>query len=237
VTTAFLSYIDIHAKLEQMRAEEADHRESTEDRYRFHEIVSADDPELAFAPRWQRRLCRTEMDRGAWYCLVAHDLATGTKVGHVWSTTESASGLRNGIANVRLAPDEVYVWDLYIDPAHRNLVLSQEIGRALIRTFDARGKRWGLTHVLFDNAASVMWHHLFGFDVAQLVNFVRIGERVLWKVPFGESPRFGPLSRAGRHSLDDPPDPFGLSFVPSPEHQLQRAQLRGLRRRGHELDR
>jgi GNAT superfamily N-acetyltransferase len=229
VVTAFVTYIDIPGKLGQLAA-----LDPSTSRYRFHEITSSADPMLGFAPHWQRRLCRTHMDAGFWYCLVAVDPETDAKVGHVWTTTESANGRLNGMLDVRLAPDEVYVWDLFIDPAHRNLVLSQEMGEALIRTFEARGKRWGLTHVRYDNAASVMWHHLFGFDAAQVVNFVQVGDRLLQKLPFGESPRFGPVSRRGRHSTLDPADPFGLSFVPSPDHQLDRAALRGLRRRGHE---
>jgi GNAT superfamily N-acetyltransferase len=236
VSTAFLTYIDIATKLTQMEEEDAARREERVERYRFHEITSAADPELDFAPAWQREMCKTEMATGAWYCLVAYDGETGEKVGHVWATTESTRGLRNGIMDVTLAPDEAYVWDLFIDPAHRRMVLSQEIGHALIRTFHSRGKRWGLTHVLFDNAASVLWHHMFGFNVAQLFNFVKIGDRILWKVPLGESPRYGPLSSDGRHAQPDPPDPFGLSFVPAADPQLDRSQIRGMRRRGHEHD-
>jgi hypothetical protein len=134
--------------------------------------------------------------------------------------------------NVRLRPDEVYVWDLFIDPAHRNMVLSQEMGFALVRTFVARGASYGLTHVLHSNSGSILWHHLFGFGVVQTFNFFHIGDRILWKIPFGECPRFGPLSRQGRHSQAEPEPFFGTALIPSADQAITRAQLRALRRRG-----
>jgi GNAT superfamily N-acetyltransferase len=228
--TAFLTYIDIPAKL--ARAGEGEGVAVGEDaEYRFHEITSADDPELAFAPGWQRRLCRTHMATGEWYCLVAYETATGAKVGHVWATTASTRGLLNGVVDVRLAPDEVYVWDLFIDPAHRRLGLSQAMGWALIHTFAARQKRWGLTHVLYENAPSIMWHHVFGFAWMQVFNYIHIGDRIWWKIPFATCPSFGPLSRHGRHDSAQPGDPFGGALVPSSDQGITREQIRSLRRR------
>jgi hypothetical protein len=227
--TAYLTYISVDAKAATAgKGEGVSTGEDAE--YRFHEITSADDPALSFAPRWQRRMCRTHMPTGAWYCLVAYDAATGDKVGHVWSTTTSSNGLFNGVANVKLYPDEVYVWDLYIDPGHRGLGLSQAMGWALIRTYAARDKHWGFTHVVYDNAPSILWHHMFGFSWMQLFNYVQIGDRITWKLPFATCPSFGPLSRHGRHSSPDAPDPFGGSLLPS-DGTVTREQIRALRRR------
>ncbi len=228
--TAYLTYINIPEKLTQIGALEAEAEPGTET-YRFHEITSADDPELAFAPAWQRRLCATHMASGAWYCLVAYERETGRKVAHVWTTTETTRGLLNGVMNLKLAPDEVYVWDLFIDASHRGLGLGQSLGRALIRTFDARGKRWGLTHVLYDNAPSILWHHMFGFSWMQLFNYIKIGDRIWLKVPYAECPRFGPLSPQGRHSMAEPDDPFGGALVPAADAPVTRLTIKGLRRR------
>jgi L-amino acid N-acyltransferase YncA len=227
--TAYLTYISAQAKMTTAGTGEGV-ATGDEEEYRFHEITSPDDPALAFAPRWQRRLCRTHMPTGAWYCLVAYEAASGKKVGHIWSTTTSSKGLFNGVVNVKLFPDEVYVWDLYIDPSHRRLGLSQAMGWALIRSYDARGKRYGLTHVLYENAPSVLWHHMFGFSWLQLFNYIQIGDRIWWKVPFATCPTFGPLSRDGRHSLPHPPDPFGGSLLPS-DGTVTRDQIRSLRQR------
>jgi ribosomal protein S18 acetylase RimI-like enzyme len=228
--TAYLTYISGPAKMETAGQGEGV-ATGEEEEYRFHEITSADDPALAFAPSWQRRLCQTHMPTGEWYCLVAYEASTGQKVGHVWCTTTSSKGLLNGMVNIKLHPDEVYVWDLYIDPSHRRLGLSQAMGWALVRTMVARGKRYGLTHVLYENAASILWHHMFGFSWVQLFNYIEIGDRIWWKVPFGACPAFGPLSRHGRHSMPDPPEPFGGSLLPSADHTVTRDQIRSLRQR------
>ncbi|HKY14735.1 MAG TPA: GNAT family N-acetyltransferase [Microthrixaceae bacterium] len=231
ISTAYLTYMVVAERQERIRLDDGSTAPDGTGPYRFHEITSADDPVLSFAPRWQRRLCRKGMANG-WYCLVAFDRETGAKVGHVWATSESTRGIANGIMNVQLAPDEVYVWDLFIDPAHRQLALSQEMANALVRTFDARGARYGLSHVLYENSASILWHHLFGCAVLQTFNFVHIGERILWKVPLAECPRYGPLSRHGRHSESDPAPCFGAALLPSPDLAITREQLRALRRRG-----
>ena len=228
--TAFLTYIDIEAKVAS-QGEGAGMAVGHDAEYRFHEITSADDPELTFAPAWQRRLCETHMATGEWYCLVAYETDSGAKVGHVWATTASTRGVLNGVFDVRLAPDEVYVWDLFIDPGHRRLGLSQAMGWALIHTFDSRRKRWGLTHVVYENAPSILWHHVFGFSWMQVFNYVQVGDRVWWKIPFSTCPSFGPLSRRGRHAMAEPPDPFGGALVPSPDRGITREQIRSLRHR------
>lgn len=183
--------------------------------YRFKLASDIADPDMAFAPRWQRRLAAGPMARGEWFCLLAFDDDLGgTKVGHVWVTTATSIGLGNGMLNVRLRPDEGYVWDLYIEPEHRKLKLGNAMGQVLVDTFIEQDIKYGYTHVLCDNGPSVMWHHMFGLNGSQTVNCVHIGERYWWKVPFSACPRFGPLSRHGRHDTDPPPDLLGFGLLP-----------------------
>ncbi|MGI9576708.1 MAG: GNAT family N-acetyltransferase [Microthrixaceae bacterium] len=187
----------------------------TPDHYQMTEIISADDPRLSWAPRWQRRLAAGPMERGEWVCLVANDKELdGLRVGHVWVTFASTRSLGNGMLNVNLRDDEAYVWDLFIHPEHRRESLGNAMGQALIDTFGPRGVKWGYTHVLMNNSSSVIWHHMFGFDAAQTVNCVNIGDRFWWKLPFSAAPRFGPLSRHGRHDQDPPQDPMGSGLLP-----------------------
>jgi len=204
--TAFLTYIEM--------APNVGREFETSPQYRLSEVTAADDPAFDLMPRWQAALARDLVVAGRWCHLVAYDTETGDKVGHVWVTLESTSGLANGVMNVRLRHDEAYVFDLFIDPRHRRAALGNAMGQWLIQTFESRGVAWGLTHVMYDNAASVMWHHMFGFNWMQVFNYVHIGDRIWWKVPFGECPRFGPLSRRGRHSMAEPPDPFGGALIP-----------------------
>jgi ribosomal protein S18 acetylase RimI-like enzyme len=207
LSTAYVTYI----KLEGHVGRSFD----TGNNYRFHEVTSADDPALAFAPRWQRRMAAGPLERGEWTCLVAHDTdLDDLRVGHVWSTFVSTYRRGNGMLNVRLAPGEVYVWDLFIHPDHRRESLGNAMGQALIESFEPRGVEWGYTHVLADNTSSVIWHHMFGFNVAQVVNCVNVGERFWWKVPLSAAPRFGPLCRQGRHNSYPAPDPMGPGLLP-----------------------
>jgi ribosomal protein S18 acetylase RimI-like enzyme len=204
IGTAFLTYLHL-----------ADHTvpHDTGGRYRFHEITSGSDPMLArFAPRWQQRLTRRLLDEGAWYALVALD---GDEVAaHVWVASRTVKGRFNGVVDLRLAEDEAYAFDLYIRPGHRRASLGNEMGDRLIRTFKARGIEWAYTHVLFDNPGSVIWHHTFGYNWVQIFNYLTIGPRIWWRLPFGTCPRFGPMSRRGRHSTASPEAPFGGAMLP-----------------------
>lgn len=207
LSTAYVTYIGLQQNLGRPF--------DTGDNYRFEEVTSAEDPALAFAPRWQRRLAAGPMERGEWVCLVAHDTELDDlRVGHVWSTFASTSGLANGMLNVSLRPGEVYVWDLFIHPEHRRESLGNAMGQALIDSFEPRGVEYGYTHVLADNTSSVIWHHMFGFNMAQIVNCVNIGDRFWWKVPFSAAPRFGVLSHRGRHNTEPAPEPMGPGLLP-----------------------
>ena len=98
------------------------------------------------------------------------------------------------------------------------------MGWALIRSYDARGKRFGLTHVLYENASSVLWHHLFGFSWLQLFNYIQIGDRIWWKVPFATCPavrsaltRWAPLVARPAGSVRRLAPPFRRHGHPRPD--------------------
>jgi GNAT superfamily N-acetyltransferase len=186
----------------------------TADGYEIRFVDSADDPAIQDLPSWQKPLARKHIGDGSWAYLLATELATDKKVGHVWVALASPKGIANGMLNVKLAPGEVYVFDLFIDPEHRRASLGNAMGQQLIETFTVRGIEWGLTQVVYDNMPSVMWHHMFGFNWMQVGNYLRFGDRYWLKIPFSESPRYGPLSKRGRHSEDHPGPPFGGSFLP-----------------------
>jgi ribosomal protein S18 acetylase RimI-like enzyme len=207
ISSAYVTYIRL--------ADQVDRRFDIPERYRFHLADDAADPALAFAPRWQRRLAAGPMARGEWFCLLAFDdELDGLRVGHVWVTLASTRGPLTGMLDVRLRNDEAYVWDLYIHPDHRKMSLGNAMGQRLIDTFVDQGVAWGYTHVLDSNTGSVIWHHLFGFSLYQMVNCIHAGDRFWWKVPLSDTPRLGPLSRKGRHNIDPPPDPFGGGLLP-----------------------
>jgi hypothetical protein len=115
---------------------------------------------------------------------------------------------------VRLAPDEVYFFDLYIEPEHRRGGLAWTVADAFFRMYDpsVSDTRYGYSFVEIENSASFLWHHSIGFNVMQSVNMLYFGPRIKWKVPFSDMPRFGPFSKKGRFT--DPRELFGPSIMP-----------------------
>jgi hypothetical protein len=72
---------------------------------------------------------------------------------------------------------------------------------------------YGYGFISYDNVPSIMWHHSVGFQIAQTMNYVEIGPFIKWKIPFSDMPRFGPMSRKGRHT-DPSKDVFGPPLFP-----------------------
>ena len=206
VGTAYLTYIDVAAH--------AGRPFPCPPRYELHQVTARDDPALASLPRWQARQAAALLESGQWVHVVARDRGSGDQVGHVWGSLVSTRGLLNGVVDVRLRPDEAYVFDLFIEPEHRGLALGNAMGQWLIEGYHDRGVDWGITHVDATNDVSLIWHHLFGFRTLQVFKYLHVGDRFWWKIPMSESPRFGPLSRRGRHSSEHAPDPTGGPLPP-----------------------
>jgi hypothetical protein len=205
IGTAFLTFLDIDG----VEPPEVDLPEGLSSRT----ITSSTDPLLArFSPRWQRRLAAPRLDSGDWYVLVILD---GERlIGHFWASMVSTRGLFDGVLNVNVGPDEAYGFDLYLDPEYRRGKIGNFVAHTTIMSLRERNVKVGYTHVLFDNAPSIFWHHGVGFNWVQVVNYVNFGPRIWWKIPFSASPRYGPLSRRGRFDEDDPQMPFGSSMLP-----------------------
>ena len=206
VGSAYLTYIDLVA---------ADPEYVELDEHYTHAVVeSSSDPLFAkVAPRWQRRIAAEKVDAGDWYVLVImHDEKV---IGHFWASVTSTRGLLNGVMDLELVDgEEAYGFDLYLDPEHRRGKIGNWVAWLTITGLRDRGMRWGYTHVLSDNVPSIFWHHGVGFNILQSFNYFNFGPRIWWKLPKSETPMYGPLSRRGRHSGDDPADPFGGSFFP-----------------------
>ncbi len=181
-----------------------------------HVVVESGDHPLVpkITPRWQRRMAIEKLDRGDWYALVL--LYNDDVIGHFWLASASTKGLFNGVMNLTVIPgEEVYGFDLFLHPDHRRGKIGNFVAWHTITLLQDRGYRYGYTHVLSDNVPSIFWHHGVGFNIYQSFNYINIGPRIWWKLPFSETPMYGPLSRKGRFNDPDPPDAFGGSFFPS----------------------
>jgi GNAT superfamily N-acetyltransferase len=206
IGSGFLTYIDLPAAIPPPV--------DLDDRYSYKFVDSSTDPLLGrVAPRWQRRYVGQRMDAGDLIVLVImHD---DRVIGHFWLAFRTLPGLFNGVMNVELIEgEEAYGFDLYIDPEYRRGKIGNWVAWLIITTLCDRDVRYGYTHVLYDNVPSIFWHHGVGFNSLQTFNYFNFGPRIWWKMPFSETPRYGPLSRRGRYNDPEPPDPFGGSMLP-----------------------
>lgn len=164
-------------------------------------VTRADDPHLAqVEPRWRLRSAARDFARGA-YCLLAID--GDRTVGEAWTATQTTSmNPFRGEPWIRLAGDEEYFHSLWVDPACRRRGIALGLAVEYMEQLLVDGEtRWVHVAVHEDNEASIglatlllpMWE-------SQRCTVLRIGPRFCIKVPFTEKPRFGPLSRRGRHS-------------------------------------
>ncbi len=180
-----------------------------------HALIESSDHPLfhSFATPSMRKVAAPRVDAGDWYAIVI--LVDDEVVGHAWFATRSERGLFSGVMNVRLRPEEAYGFDLFIKPEHRRGSLGSYMADIGIPDLKRRGFRYGYTHLLYENIPSMFWHHTTGFNLLQTYNYLRIGPRILWKVPFSETPRYGPISRRGRHNDPERKEPFGGSLFPT----------------------
>ena len=134
-------------------------------------------------------------DRG--FAAVTDD---GRFAGWVWMSRRSHRDAWSGLT-IRLAPDEAYGYALWTPPELR----PKGVARALMITMlhevyadpsIARLYGW----VDRRNRESAMLHRLLGFKDVQEVKRARVLNRVGMKLPRTDKPRFGPLSKDGRHS-------------------------------------
>ena len=119
--------------------------------------------------------------------------------GWVWISTSTHRDPWSGLT-IRLAPDEAYGYALWTPPELRPKGVARALMIAMLReVYDdpqiSRLYGWVDRH----NRESAMLHRLLGFKDVQEVKRVRILNRFGMQAPRTDKPRFGPLSRQGRH--------------------------------------
>jgi hypothetical protein len=187
--------------------------EHPDERCEVRFVTSPDDPALPkLVQRWQMKAAKESLGRGAWRCLVG--FVEGEPVARLWMTEQDERRFVSGNPRIRLAADEVYFFDLYIEPEHRRGGLAWAMADVMFCAYDptVEPKGYVYSFVEIENSASFMWHHSIGFNVLQSVNLFTFGPRIKWKMPFSDMPRFGPFSRHGRFT--DPKELFGPSILP-----------------------
>jgi hypothetical protein len=181
----------------------------------IRKITSGSDPLLErIAAKWQLGRARQQLDSGAWDIIVA--LVDGEPVGRIWETWETERALFSGVPRVKLASDEALMFDLFVEREYRRSNVAMTMAHYFFDVYSPENKP-GLGYVYgfisYDNGPSVLWHHSIGFNVVQTMNYLSIGDRIKWRIPFSDVPRFGPMSKKGRHT-DPSVDLFGTQLMP-----------------------
>ncbi len=179
------------------------------------EITDPDDPllERICFTKYQLRHARRAVGEGRWDVIVA--LKDGEPVGRIWETFGTEKALANGVPRVKLADDEFFMFDLFVEREYRRSGVAFTMADHFFRKYPPGETtyNYGYGFISYDNVPSIMWHHSVGFQIAQTMNYVEIGPFIKWKIPFSDMPRFGPMSRKGRHT-DPSKDVFGPPLFP-----------------------
>lgn len=183
------------------------------------EVNTPDDPILPkiCATKRQLSIAKKATAEGRWNIIVALG-PDGEPAGRIWETYGSERDLANGVPRMRLADDEFLMFDLFVERKYRRSGIAHTMADYFFRKYDPADPATPKMHcgygfVDYENVPSILWHHSIGFQIAQTMNYLVIGPYIKWKMPFSEMPRFGPMSRRGRHT-DPSKDTFGPPLFP-----------------------
>jgi GNAT superfamily N-acetyltransferase len=120
--------------------------------------------------------------------------------GWVWLSRVSHRDPWSGL-HIRIAPDEAYAYAMWVEKADRELGIAGVLMSRLLS--DVRSDRT-ISRVYGwvdrrNREMQLMLRMMYGFTQIQRVWRVRV-PRIGWQVPWSDKPKFGPVSRVGRHS-------------------------------------
>jgi len=179
----------------------------------FREITRPDDPLLPeICAPWQLKVARESLAAGDWDIIVA--VKDGKPIGRIWETWRTERRFLSGIPRVRLADDEIFMFDLFVDREHRRGNVAMTMAHYFFEKYtSSETVMYIYGFISYENAPSILWHDAIGFNVVQTMNYLSIGDRIKWRLPFSDVPRFGPLSKKGRHT-DPDAALFGTALLP-----------------------
>jgi hypothetical protein len=192
--------------------------ERVESEFEVVEVTSASDPLFAkVCAKWQQPWARGEMENGTLTIIVA--TKDGEPIGRIWeSKAPFHRSLTSGVPRLHLAKDEFFMFDLFVEREYRRSNIGMTMADYFFRRYapDEIGDtmKYGYGFISYENGPSILWHHSIGFNVAQTINYLAIGDRIKWRIPFSDVPRFGPMSRKGRYN-DPEKELFGTAIFPN----------------------
>lgn len=208
VQSAFVVYVT---------ARDSPAAERVQSEFEVREVTEASDPLVSkVCPKWQRSWADQMFAEKRLTIIVA--LKDGEPIGRIWELRGDNTSFFSGVPRVRQAPDEFFMFDLFVEREYRRSNIGMTMADYFFRKYskEALGStfKYGYGFISYENGPSIIWHHSIGFNVAQTINYLAIGERIKWRIPFSDVPRFGPLSRKGRHN-DPDKELFGTALFPN----------------------
>lgn len=185
----------------------ADDKVPAGDDFRFKVVRDPTDPHLRQLETPERlEQMKGPFARGTFVILAIH-IPTDRAIGKMWimTRTPEAGDAKRGMLPIHLARDEVFLFDLWVDPEFRRqavgFTMAYELGAAVDAYFpDAR---WVYGYAHKDNEASRnLMELLYGMWPVQEITEIEVGLSYVNMVPNSDSPKFGPFSKKGRHSGD-----------------------------------
>jgi len=182
--------------------------DSIDPEFEIVEVNTPDDPILPkiCANKRQLKIAQQAMREGRWNIIVALNAAK-EPVGRIWETNETEKAFTSGVPRMKLASDEFLMFDLWVDKPYRRGGLANTMADFFFKRdppdTSPRANGYGYGFVSYENVPSILWHHSVGFQIAQTMNYLQVGPFIKWKMPFSDMPRFGPMSKKGRHTDPD----------------------------------
>jgi GNAT superfamily N-acetyltransferase len=161
-------------------------------------LISESDEGAEVLPKRFSKVTKAYLARGDRGYLATVD---GSFAGWLWlsrvSHRDPFSGLR-----LRIAADEAYAYAMWAEPRHRQLGVGPMLMAALLQDVEgdpALERVYGWVDSE-NREMQVMMRVMFGFKAVQQVRRARFLHLLGWQVPGSDEPKYGPVSRAGRHS-------------------------------------
>ena len=189
--------------------------DEVDESFEIVQVTKPDDPILTkITQKWQQPYARTMLSEGRGRVIVA--LKDGEPIGRIWEIFESERSYFAGVPRVKLAKGETFMFDLFVEREYRRSNIGMTMADYFFNLYDPETThvKYVYGFISYENAPSILWHYSIGFNIAQTINYLSIGERIKWKIPFSDMPRFGPMSRKGRHT-DPEKELFGTSLFPN----------------------
>ena len=190
--------------------------EEGEQEFEIVQVTRPDDPLLGkITEKWQLPMAKASLAKGDLRVIVA--LKDGEPIGRIWEINASERRLFSGIPRVRLAARESFMFDLFVEREYRRSNIGSAMAEYFFRLYSDDGPDsidYVYGFISYENSPSILWHWSIGFNIVQTINYLAVGPRIKWKIPYSDMPRFGPMSRKGRHT-DPDKELFGTSLFPN----------------------